>query len=176
MSNKTNIERTLTARLKCLTESRSMSWCDRIGSLSSGPTTIPGPSVAGPPANSITRAPVLGKQVCTSHSISAFSTQRGQRSRRLTSNNPTATLKATPVLLKGLLSLATDQASLWRFSKMLVSWNSHCWTGIKNLLAAKPAAPGGTDCPGRGVGLEDGLRPNMSWICFGAYSFDPRNT
>jgi hypothetical protein len=54
---------TLEARLKYLTLSRSMSWCERIGSLSSTPTTMPGPSVAGPPAKSMMRAPVLGKVV-----------------------------------------------------------------------------------------------------------------
>ena len=41
-----------------------MSWCERMGSLSSLLTTIPGPSVAGPPANTMIRAPVLGKDVC----------------------------------------------------------------------------------------------------------------
>lgn len=34
-----------------------------MGSRSSGPTTIPGPSVAGPPEKSIILAPVLGKAV-----------------------------------------------------------------------------------------------------------------
>ena len=50
--------------MKCLALSRSMSWCERMGSLSSLLTTIPGPSVAGPPANTMMRAPVLGKDVC----------------------------------------------------------------------------------------------------------------
>lgn len=51
--------------MKCLALSLSMSWCDRIGSFNSLLTTIPGPSVAGPPANNIIRAPVLGKVVWT---------------------------------------------------------------------------------------------------------------
>lgn len=55
---------TFEARLKCFALSRSMSWCDRMGSLSSLLTTIPGPSVAGPPENTMIRAPVLGKVVC----------------------------------------------------------------------------------------------------------------
>ena len=56
-------ERTLVARLKCFALSRSMSWCERIASLSSLLTTIPGPSVAGPPANNMTLAPVFGNVV-----------------------------------------------------------------------------------------------------------------
>lgn len=52
---------TLEARLKCFALSRSMSWCERMGSFSSLLTTIPGPSVAGPPENTRMRAPVLGK-------------------------------------------------------------------------------------------------------------------
>lgn len=55
---------------------------------------------------------------------------------KLTSSKETATLKATPVHLKGLLSCSTGQGSLWSCSKMLVSWNSQAWTGIRNLEAA----------------------------------------
>ena len=54
-------EHTFDARLKCFALSRSISWCERIGSLSSLLTTIPGPSVAGPPEKTKMRAPVLGK-------------------------------------------------------------------------------------------------------------------
>jgi hypothetical protein len=74
--------------------------------------TIPGPSVAEPPAKTIILAPVFGYVVYT------------------IINNPTATLNAMPVHLNSLLSFATGQGSLCRFSKMPVNWNSHCWMGM----------------------------------------------
>jgi len=36
-------------------------WCERMGSLSEGSTTLPGPIVAGPPEMAIIRAPEFGK-------------------------------------------------------------------------------------------------------------------
>lgn len=97
-----------------------------------------------------------------------------ERSVGLTSSMPTATERATPVHRRGRLSFATLHESLWSCSRMLVSWNSHCWTGMRNLDA--PNELGGIGWPGRGTGRLDGLRPSMSWICLGAYSLDPRNT
>ena len=60
--------------MKCFALSRSMSWCDRMGSLSSLLTTMPGPSVAGPPENTMIRAPVLGNVVC--HKLRLMSRSR----------------------------------------------------------------------------------------------------
>lgn len=62
---------TLHARLQCSTLSLSMSRCERIGTFSSLLTIIPGRSVAGPPANMMIRAPVLG-DVVYNHDTWAF--------------------------------------------------------------------------------------------------------
>jgi len=91
---------------------------------------------------------------------------------KLTSKRETATPRATPVHLKALLSCSTGQGSLCNPSRMLVNWNSHSCTCIKNLLAAGA----GMGCPGRGAARLLGLRPSMSAICLGWYSLDPRKT
>jgi len=66
-------------------------------------------------------------------SVSYYLTQSCSR---LTSRRAVATPRATPVHLKGLLSCSTGQGSLWSPSRMFVNWNSHAWTGRRNLDAA----------------------------------------
>ena len=143
-----------------------------MGSLSSLLTTMPGPSVAGPPANTMMRAPVFWNVVCM-HMVNSAS-MHIRRTASLTSNRPMATERATPVQRSGRLSFATGHGSRWRASRMPVSWNSHCCTGIRNLAAPMDCC--GMGCPGRGAARDVALRPSMSWICLGEYSFAPRKT
>jgi hypothetical protein len=81
----------------------------------------------------------------------------------LTSSSDTATPNATPVHLNGLLSVSTGHGSLCSPSRILVSWNSHACTGMRNLLAAGAGIgwPGRRGC----IRRDEGLRPSMSAIC-----------